>query len=135
LSMGTATFTISASGYTDSVIHVTVNPSGFITSSNSFTSSVGVDTTLTVQSGLLDPNTLAFVTLQSVRGGLTVQVPLISSTPATGTITTPVPFAANQAAGTATFHAVAAGTSTLSVGTPSGFSTPSNRTAIVATVQ
>jgi len=135
LSMGTATFTISASGYTDSVIHVTVNPSGFITSSNSFTSSVGVDTTLTVQSGLLDPNTLAFVTLQSVRGGLTVQVPLTSSTPATGTITTPVPFAANQAAGTATFHAVAAGTSTLSVGTPSGFSTPSNRTAIVATVQ
>jgi hypothetical protein len=135
LSVGTATFTVSATGYNSATINVTVNPSGFTFATSSFNTTVGTDTTVTVASGLLDPGTLSLSVLQPIRGGLTVNVPVTSGTAATGTVTSPVVFTGPQTTGTSTFHALAVGSSTLSVGVPTGFSTPSTNTAITATVQ
>ena len=134
LSQGTATITISASGFANATINVTVNPSGFIISSTNFTATVGSDTSVTVASALLDSN-LNFLVVQPVRGGVTVSVPLTSDSTITGTISSPLSFGANQAGAAATFHAVAAGTAHVTVGTPTGFSAPTSRTTVTATVQ
>ena len=135
LSTGTATFTVSATGYNSATINVTVNPSGFTLSTSSFTTSLGTDSTITIASGLLDPTSLSLSVLQPVRGGATVSVPVTSSSTATGTVTSPISFAGGQTTGTSKFHAVAAGTTTVSVGVPTGFSTPSTNTSLTATVQ
>jgi hypothetical protein len=135
MATGTATFTISATGYNSATINVTVNPSGFTIATSSFTSSVAADTNVTIAAGLLDPANLSLSVLQPVRGGLTVSVPVTSSSTATGTVTSPVSFTGGQGTGTSSFHAVAVGSSTLSVGAPTGFSTPSTNTSITATVQ
>ena len=135
MATGTATFTISATGYNSATINVTVNPSGFTIATSSFTSSVAADTNVTIAAGLLDPANLSLSVLQPVRGGLTVSVPVTSSSTATGTVTSPVSFTGGQGTGTSSFHAVAVGSSTLSVGVPTGFSTPSTNTSITATVQ
>jgi hypothetical protein len=135
ITQGTATFTVSATGYNSATINVTVHPSGFTLATSSFTASVGTDTSLTIASGLLDPTTLSLSVLQPIRGGVTVTVPVTSSSTATGTVTSPVTFTGPQTTGTSTFHAVAVGTSTISVGVPTGFSTPSTNTSLTATVQ
>ncbi len=64
-----------------------------------------------------------------MRGGLTVNVPVTSSVPAVGTITTsPVVMQAvadgNLTAGTTQFDPVSGGTTTLAVAAPAGFETP-----------
>ena len=72
-----------------------------------------------------------------------ISVPITSGTPAVGTITSsPIVFNAGDSASQTTFQGVSAGSTTLSVGTPTnatstptGFSTPSQYTTITATVQ
>lgn len=70
--------------------------------------------------------------------GVSISVPVLSATTATGTITSsPVVLAAGTQAATTTFQPVAAGTSVISVGTqPTGFTVPSGNpyTAFIATV-
>ena len=135
LATGTATFTVSATGYNSATINVTVNPSGFTIATSSFATSVAADTNVTIAAGLLDPANLSLSVLQPVRGGLTLSVPVTSSSTGTGTVTSPVSFTGGQGTGTSTFHAVAVGSSTITVGVPAGFSTPSTNTSITATVQ
>lgn len=74
-----------------------------------------------------------------MRGGVTVNVPVtaIDQTggPGVGTITiSPVVFAGNQQTRVTQFDPGAVGTSVITVGTPSGFDTPSNNRQITATV-
>jgi len=135
MSQGTTTLTVTASGYATTTINVTVGPSGFVITSANFTAITGSDTTVTIASELLDASLNYTGIVQPVRPGLTVSVPMSSDNTATGTISTPVAFSGAQSSASATFHAVALGTAHVSVGTPTGFSTPTSRTSVTATVQ
>jgi hypothetical protein len=92
----------------------------------------------------LDPTflTISAYDYQEIRGGLSgVQVPVASLNPSVGTISsTPADFAVFNAGDSSNtnsvdFQPVASGSTTLTVGTPLGFSPPSDgNTSIVATV-
>ena len=138
--IGSTTVTAQAAGYADDIATVTVQPSGFILNSGSFTMTAGAATvSIQVNSARLDPTTLNFAENQQVRGGLTVDVPVTvtdqTGGPGVGTITTsPVTFTGPQNLRTTQFDPAVAGTSLISVGVPPGFDTPSNNCQITATV-
>ncbi len=127
---GTTTLTVSAPGYTSGSSTITVQPSGFVfyyTSSFS-TTTLSAATALTVYTASLTPGTLTVsqVALPLNPGLAPINVPVTSSSTATGTISpNPIVFASGASSGTTNFQPVAAGTSNLTVGTPAGFSTPS----------
>jgi hypothetical protein len=135
--LGNTTITVTAPGYTNGVSNVTVDPSGFILNMSNITTTAGAaNTTLRVDAARLTPGTLNYVTSQPLRGGLTVNVPVTSSNTAVGTIVgSPAVFNPGDTVnfGTA-FDPAAAGTSTVGIATPAGFSTPSNLQLITATV-
>jgi hypothetical protein len=141
--IGTTTITVSAPGYTNGNGTVTVDPSGFIIGSpGSFsTTATASPTNVYVYPSSLTPGTLTLITegLQVNPGIGTISVPVVSSNTAAGTITTSPLLFAPTANGTpyvnTSFQPVATGTTTLSVQTPAGFSTPSQYTQITATVQ
>jgi len=137
ISRNTTQLKLSAPGYSDAFVNVTVNPSGFIINSpGNFTVSAGSNTTVQLAPAVLDPITLNYAGNQTVRAGLTVGVNLISSNTTVGTISTsPVVFTGNTSFANTSFQAVAPGTTFISVATPSGFSTPSNFQQIQGTVQ
>jgi hypothetical protein len=137
-SVSTPTLTVSAPGFTTGTATITVDPSGFTfyNAGNFSTSTVAGPTPLTLSTAVLTPGTLIpnqyYVELNP---GVTPGVPVTSSSTATGTITTsPVAFAAGAGTGLTSFQPVAAGTTTLTVGTPAGFSAPAQGTQITATV-
>ncbi|RXH55863.1 beta strand repeat-containing protein [Granulicella sibirica] len=137
--IGTTTLTVMAAGYTDGNSTITVLPSGFSYdgSPNISTTSSSSTTARTVYACQLNTGTL---TLYSCGYGINpdfapVNVSVTSSDPTVGTVTSPVAFAASSGTGTFEFQPVATGTSTLTLGTPDGFSTPSQYTTITATVQ
>jgi hypothetical protein len=138
-SAGTATLTVSAPGYTAGSNTMTVQPSGFVfyyTGSFS-TTTLSAPTGLTVYTASLTPGTLTVsqVALPLNPGLAAINVPVTSSAPAVGTITaSPIAFTAGATSATTSFQPVAAGTSNLTVGTPAGFSTPSQYAQITATV-
>ena len=144
--LGDTTLGVLAAGYTSVSSAVAVQPSGFVFVACPFcnllagdfttTSSAG-DTALTVAAAILDPTFLTFQSQQAVRGGLAVNVPVTSATTSVGTIVgSPAVFTSGDSfnLGTA-FHPLAAGMSVLTVGTPAGFSMPSNGRQITAAVQ
>ncbi len=133
LATGTATLTISATGYANATVTVTVNPSGFVLTTNSFSTPLGTDATVAISPAVLVPGTLDISVLQSLRPGVSVQVPIASSATTIGTINSPVSITGGSA--TATFHPVAKGSTNLTLSTPSGYSTPSSGQQITATVQ
>lgn len=135
MSEGTTTLTITATGYATTTVNVTVGKSGFVITSADFTAITGSDTGVSIASELLDSSLNYTGVVQPVRPGLTVAVAMTSDNTASGTITSSVAFGAGQSAATATFHAVAVGTVHVSAGTPTGFSTPTSRTSVTATVQ
>jgi len=141
--LGTTTLTVQATGYTTGTAAVAVQPAGFVFSpigseGSDFTTTVAApDTLLSVVAAQLDPTFLNPVQSQSVRGGLTVTVPVMSGTPAVGTIVgSPAVFSPGDAENVATaFMPLAVGTSVLTVGIPAGFSPSSTGGQITATVQ
>jgi len=137
---GTAQVTADAGGsFGTATDNVTFGPSGFIIfgpqgPGNPIRSSPGTNTTVTVSAVLLNAQ-LSPLSEQQLRGGLTASVPVTSSNPAFGTITTsPVQFSGGVSSATTQFHAVANGSTVLSAGTPAGFATPSSSTTVSATV-
>jgi hypothetical protein len=135
MSEGTTTITITATGYATTTVNVTVGKAGFVITSADFTSITGSNIGVSLASELLDSNLNYTGVVQPVRPGLTVSVPMTSDNTGVGTITSAVAFGAAQSAASASFHAVAVGTAHVSVGTPTGFSTPTSRTSVTATVQ
>ncbi len=138
---GSATYSASASGFGTSNGTVTLAPSGIVVAGPA---GVGVSTlsttpgapatTLTVYSALLTQG-LAFVAPQAIAGGSPVSVNVTSSNTNIGTIApSPVSIAGGSSSSTTQFQPANGGTTTLSVNTPSGFSTPSNNTSLSATV-
>jgi trimeric autotransporter adhesin len=138
--VGSTTITVSAPGYTNGIGSVTVNPSGFAFGGNtSFTTTTtSGPQTLTIYPYALTPGTLTIVSYPlEVNPGLgAISVPITSSDKTVGTITTsPIVFNAGDSSDTSSFQPLAVGTSTISIGTPTGFSTPSQYQQITATVQ
>ena len=138
---GTTTITAQAPGYADAVLTVTTQPSGFIINSpgNFSTTTTSGNTTIQIFSVRLNATTRNSDGTQAVRGGLTVNVPLTATDqtggPGVGTITTnPVVFTGNQIIQNTAFDPAAVGTSLISVGVPTGFSSPSTSRQITATV-
>ena len=135
LQQGTTQLTITATGYQTRVATITVTPSGFWISTNSFgTTTFSADTTIGLRSARLDAS-FAYATEQPLRAGLTVNVPITSSDASVGTVNSPVAFAGNQSRVNTSFHPLSAGTTNLSITQPAGFDIPTNlNQAITATV-
>ncbi len=137
---GSTTLTATATGYASGTDNITVNPSGFGFSyytGNFSTTTFSSANSLTVYAEILDPTSLAvqgYPQMLNPNVG-TINVPVISSAPSVGTITTsPAAITGGNSQATTMFQPVSAGTSTITLGTPVGFSTPSNYNSITATV-
>ena len=144
-SVGTATLTVSGSGFTSGTVTITVYPSGFTLagsySSGLSTTTFSSPTQFNVYPTVLNPTTLTYYTTGTLNPGIgPFSVPVTSSNTTTGTITTsPVVFAAGSSQATTSFQPSSAGTSTIAVGAPTGtgaaaFSTPAQYTSFTATV-
>jgi hypothetical protein len=134
---GSATYTADVDGYGISTGTVNFAPSGFIIEEPAFNflTTVGApNIDITVVPYRLSAG-LAPAAAQAVRGGLVINVPVTSSTPAVGVITTsPVVFNGGAASGSTQFDPLTNGSTTIALGTPTGFSTPSSDTSRLATV-
>jgi hypothetical protein len=126
-----ATVTFSAPGYQSTSIAVAVDPSGFVTTTPDFlTTTTSSNESITIVAARLEPGTGRYVETQEVRGGLTVQVPVTSSAPGVGTITTSPVFAQAVADGAVSSAAITEfdpgstpGVSEIQIGVPTGFDT------------
>ncbi len=140
-SAGTVTLTVAAPGYTSGTSTITVQPSGFIiyAPENFSTTTFSSATQQTVFPALLDPTSLtptSYYNYYSLNPGVgPVSVPVNDSATSVGTVSpAAVVFNTGDRTQNFNFTPAAAGSATLSLGTPTGFSTPSNSTSIVATV-
>ena len=93
------------------------------------------NTPIQIASARLDPTTLNWAANQPLRGGLSVQAPVSVGDPDVGVITvSPVTIGPGVGTANTAFDPVGIGTTPISVGTPSGFSTSSTFAQITATV-
>jgi hypothetical protein len=137
--VGSTTITVSAPGYTNGIGNVTVGPAGFAFDGDAsfMTNTNSAPTQLTIYPYELTPGTLTLVgyPLQVNPGLGTVGVTMTSSDTGVGTVTTsPIVFNPGDSSDSTTFQPVGAGMSNISIGTPAGFSTPSQYQQITATV-
>jgi len=139
-SSGTATITASAPNYSSGTGTITLTPSGFLLAgpagigTSTLTTNQGVSSTLTVYAARLD-SSFNSQENQQIRGGLTVAVPVTSSSTSVGTITSsPVTFNGGDSSNTTQFSAVSSGSTTLTAGVPSGFSKPASGNTLNTTV-
>jgi hypothetical protein len=124
---GAVALTATAPGLDDGTSTVWLSPSGFVLGTGSFTTGQSApNVALGVASVRLDTFTLDPAQYQAVRAGAAADVAVTSSNPAVGTITvSPVHFAGGAGGAWTAFDPASAGTSTIAIDTPAGFSTPS----------
>ncbi len=126
LSVGSTTLTISAPGFNSTTINIASDPAGFIWYSGNFTTTTfSANTTVYVQPVILNPGVLTVFGGAAIGPGGAVVVPLASSIPGVGTVTSPITFNPGDTLDMATFQPFGAGATVLSVGTPAGFTSPS----------
>jgi hypothetical protein len=84
----------------------------------------------------LDPEThrSADITVQPLRAGMNLTVPLTNSNPAVGKIAAQVTIAGGSDHGSADFIPVSAGITEISVVTPENFTVSANSTTVIGTV-
>jgi hypothetical protein len=139
LDEGAATsMTAKAAGYNDRTAAVSVTASGFLIWSpgNFSTTTLSNNTTISILAWRLDANG-NIASNQELRGGISMEVPVTSSDPAVGAITSsPLTFTGGGGSSRTTqFEPLTAGTALISVAQPDGFTIPSNgSTQITATV-
>ena len=136
-SLGTTTLTGQAAGYDDGTGSVAVEPSGFIINSPSVisTNTLAPNTAIQITPARLIPANLNWAQNQAIRGGLSVEVPVTVSNPTVGVITiSPVTLGPGATVATTAFNPEGVGTTTISLGTPAGFSQSSSFRQITATV-
>ncbi len=138
LSQGSTGITATAPGFNDATATLTVTDSGFYISSPSSisTTTFSNNSNINITGARLNGDGTSSSS-QEVRAGLTVEVAVSSSNTAVGEITTsPVSFQAGDGASSTTqFDPMAAGTTTISMTQPAGFTAPTNRNqSIEATV-
>lgn len=124
ISQGTTEITVSVTGYTSATCTIEVYPSGFyFNKSSSFDMFVSETEYVSIGVAALSPGTLHFYERQDIRGGLSVPVEVTSSNPEVGKINfSPIEFPAGTSSGSFHFEALAAGSSTISMTPPDGFS-------------
>ena len=127
LAVGTSNLTVSAPGYSSMSIALTVDPSGFIiyTPGSFTTTTFSTPTSVTLLPAILNSGVLTVAGYASLNPGATASVPVTSGTPSVGTVTTPVNFSGGSSSATFSFQPVASGSTLLSLGAVSGFTTPS----------
>ena len=118
---------------------MTLVPSGFVnvTGNPINTTILSANTTMTIYSAYLNSTTLNYAGTQSLRGGLTVNVPVTSSDTTVGTVVgSPAVFTGGGLYynNLTAFDPLTAGTTTISLGVPAGFDTPNNYQQITANV-
>jgi hypothetical protein len=138
LKVGTTTIAISAPGYTAGTIALTVNPSGFVIDSQQLafqTTTYSSPSTLTVYPALLNSDLSYNVTSTLIPQSPTISIAVTSSSPAIGTVTSPLTFQPTSTQQTFTFTPAAVGTTNLTLGAPpTGFSVSTSYQQSVATV-
>ena len=130
LSSGSGELTGQAAGYDDGFLDVTVVPSGFVHQVlNVISTTVGAaNINFPVGPAALNSTTLNFAEFQQIRGGISVDVEVASSDTSVGTIVgNPQTINGGSSQANFEFDPMGVGTTTLTVQTPAGFSTPSNR--------
>lgn len=134
--IGTTTLTISSPGYKSATETITVAPSGFVLGSSSITTNkYASNTIITIKSARLNPDSLEISEYQNLRGGLSINVPISTSDPTVGVAApSSVAISANATQAYTAFDPVDVGTCILSLGTPDGFQTPSEKQQLTATV-
>jgi len=138
--LGTALLTESAPGYTNGSSTVTVQPGGFAFYYNNETFSTTVANgpyTLTAYPFALSTgtNTIIYYPLMLNPGLGNVTVPVTSSNTAVGTVPSGPSFAPGSSSANFNFVPAGSGTSTITLGTPTGFTTPSQNQTDTGTVQ
>jgi hypothetical protein len=133
---GTATVSAVAPGYVTSTGTLTLVPSGVIIygtlGASGITASAGGAVTINVSTAKLDPAGIAVLPL---AGGQTITASLSSSDTNVGTVPATASITGGADTATFAFTAKAAGSTVLSVGTPSGYTTPAQFISITAQVQ
>jgi hypothetical protein len=132
--VGSATLTVSAQGFNNGTGTVTVDPSGIVFYNGSNTSTLATTTyapatAMTLATAILDPSSLAVLNYNGQPNpGTTLSIPVTSSNPSIGTVTSPVVFSSGSNGRSATtFQPVAAGTTTIALGAqPSGYTATSS---------
>jgi hypothetical protein len=140
---------VASSGYADGTGTVTVDPSGFIinpSQGNITTTTLSRATNITLQPVILNPGTLTYAGSGQLNPGIgPIGVPMSSSLPGVGTVTSPVIFNGGDSSDTASFQPVGGGAPTTiaisgpptinsGIGPQLTFSTPSQYQSITATV-
>ncbi|HEX8435023.1 PKD domain-containing protein, partial [Archangium sp.] len=135
-SSGTVQLTATAPGYANGTTPVTLRPSGFHISTGNFsTTALSADTGVTIGTAMLDPTTFANLGSQALRPGVSASVPITSSNATVGVITSsPVAFSPGEYQKSTTFDPIGGGTTTLAITQPAGFTAPSTKQQITATV-
>jgi hypothetical protein len=136
---GTVQVTASAPSFVDGTVDVALTPSGFVINSPSSisTTAAAANTNVQLCSAQLNPTTFNRSTTQNLRFGIApVSVGVTSSNPAVGVmVNSPGSIAGNASCtGGMQFDPLAIGNTTLTIGTPAGFSTPNNLQSISALV-
>jgi serine protease len=136
IALGTTSLNLSAPDFATRSSTVTVDPSGFIIDGGAIdVLTTAANQAVTVDSARLEAGTLAFVAVQPLRAGLTVDVAVESSNATVGVIAnSPLSFDGAVSSLVAQFDPLAAGTTTISVDAPAGFDLPSGQAQITATV-
>lgn len=153
---GTVSYTANAPGYAERTATVELTPSGVVVvgpltlpegqllnkegpRQQGFLSSLaaGKFTSIEVLMVQLDPISLrgADITVQALRGGMSVTIPLHSSDPAVGSVGSEVTIEGGYNNASTHFTPLAPGTTTLSLTTPDGFTKASNDTTLRVVVR
>ena len=136
--LGSSTMTVSAPGYTSGTATLSVMPSGFVYdgTTNITTNTFAGPSGESVYTAVLTANlTLQTLGLALNPGVGPVTVPLTDSTPTIGTVTpASLVFNTGDSTHSYNFQPVSVGATNISLGTPAGFSTPTQYQQITATV-
>src|SRR6185437_5831226 len=119
-SSGTATYTVSASGFASFTGTVSLTPSGVVVGDGVNPGNLIFGSSAVVSMAQLDPATNQFVQIEQLAGGLPAVHIAMSTTLSGVTITTPVTIAAGTDSATATLTG-SSGSGTVTATTPPGF--------------
>ena len=121
LKAGTTTITITGAQYLSRTITVTVRPAGFVVRQFDLNRQViNGNFNITVNPAVLNDSGQWMANAQMNPQGGTITLPVTSSNTASGTVvTSPISFAPGATSAPVLFHPVAAGSTTLTLGTPS----------------
>ncbi len=138
--LGTAQLTETAPGYTNGSSTITVQPGGFGFYNDNQTFSTTVASgpyTLTAYPFALNTgtNTIIYYPLMVNPGLGNITVPVTSSNTSVGTVPSGPSFAPGTGSANFNFVPAGTGTATVTLGTPTGFSTPSHNQTETGTVQ